>query len=76
MSRISLKPIVEYMHSQVEVELTNGQRISGILKGYDDFTNLTLFHAHEILTQQEGGVIPLGNMLLRGNQIVWIERQT
>ena len=52
--------------------LIGNRVIKGILRGYDDFMNLVLDQAKEIVNGNENGHI--GMTVIRGNSIVRIEQ--
>jgi small nuclear ribonucleoprotein G len=60
----------KYMDLRIDISMKSKERVVGVLKGYDQFLNIVLDNAVEVI---EGGEAPkpreLGTILIRGNSI-------
>lgn len=59
------------MDLRVDLKLNAGRHVAGILKGYDQFLNVVLDNAIEILEDNQKR--ELGTIVLRGNSVVMWE---
>eukprot|EP00038_Savillea_parva_P009124 m.181414 g.181414 ORF g.181414 m.181414 type:complete len:93 (-) comp15249_c0_seq1:207-485(-) len=61
----------QYVNKTVEVVTQDGRVIVGLLKGYDQYTNLILDECHERVYSSDVGVEPvvLGLYIVRGDNI-------
>ncbi|KAJ5077963.1 small nuclear ribonucleoprotein g [Anaeramoeba ignava] len=60
-----------FMDKRVSVKLNGDRFITGIIRGYDQFMNLTLTESFEDLL--DGSKVSLGTVVVRGNGIISIE---
>ena len=59
------------MDKRLSVKLNGNRRVSGVLRGFDQYMNLVLDEAVEELSAQER--LEIGMVVLRGNSVVMIE---
>ncbi len=57
-----------YMDHQVSISLNKGRKVTGTLRGYDQFMNLVLDQA----VQEDGR--PVGLVVIRGSSIVQVSK--
>ncbi|KAL0480843.1 small nuclear ribonucleoprotein G [Acrasis kona] len=57
-----------YMEKRLTVKLSGNRRVTGVLRGYDQFMNLTIENAVEDETKES-----LGMVVIRGNSIEMME---
>lgn len=62
----------KYMDKLLTIKVNGDRRVSGILRGYDQFLNVVLEDATE---EKDGESIPIGMIVLRGNGIVQLQSQ-
>lgn len=62
----------KYMDKLLTIKVNGDRRVSGILRGYDQFLNVVLEDATE---EKDGQSIPIGMIVLRGNGIVQLQSQ-
>ena len=62
----------KYMDKLLTIKVNGDRRVSGILRGYDQFLNVVLEDATE---EKDGESIPIGMSVLRGNGIVQLQSQ-
>ncbi|QWW24622.1 hypothetical protein CA7LBN_003479 [Candidozyma auris] len=60
----------QYLDKSVVVELNGGRSVSGVLRGYDVFMNVTLAEA---LEHSKKDKLSLGTVVIRGNSILSVE---
>lgn len=60
------------LNSPVIVKIRGGREFRGILDGYDIHMNLVLEDAEELLDEVATNSKPLGTILVRGDNIVYI----
>lgn len=60
-----------YLDKTISLHLNKGRKISGTLRGYDQFMNIVLGDALE--EQSPNNVKPIGMVVVRGNSIVQFE---
>lgn len=60
----------QYLDKSVVVELNGGRSVSGVLRGYDVFMNVTLAEA---LEHSKKDKLLLGTVVIRGNSILSVE---
>jgi small nuclear ribonucleoprotein G len=58
------------MDKKVSVQLNGNRKVTGTLKGYDIFLNVTLIDA---LEEQKDEKLNIGTIVIRGNSIVSLE---
>eukprot|EP01115_Flamella_aegyptia_P014511 TRINITY_DN83004_c2_g2_i1.p1 TRINITY_DN83004_c2_g2~~TRINITY_DN83004_c2_g2_i1.p1 ORF type:complete len:79 (+),score=6.26 TRINITY_DN83004_c2_g2_i1:29-265(+) len=61
----------KFMDKRLAVQLNANRKVSGILRGYDQFMNLVLEDSIEEVSASERNEI--GLIVLRGNSIVMVE---
>jgi len=61
----------KYMDKNMIVKLNGNRKISGILRGYDQFMNLVIDNTIEEVSGSERNEI--GMVVIRGNSVVMIE---
>jgi small nuclear ribonucleoprotein G len=59
-----------YMDKKLQLKLNRNRVVTGTLRGYDQFMNVTLEGAKEITKDKE---TPLGLIVIRGNSIDMLE---
>ena len=59
------------MDKRLSVKLNGNRRVSGVLRGFDQYMNLVLDEAVEEVSAQER--LEIGMVVLRGNSVVMIE---
>ncbi len=68
----TMPDIKGYENKRVLVRLEGNRRVSGVLRGYDHFMNLTLADAAEELAGGQAPV-PLNTAIIRGSSVLNIE---
>ncbi|KAL6452566.1 SMX2 Small nuclear ribonucleoprotein G [Candida maltosa Xu316] len=68
---VSEPELKSYMDRKISVQLNGSRKITGTLRGYDIFLNITLTDALEVDTK--GETMNVGVTVIRGNSIVSIE---
>lgn len=58
----------KYLDKKLDVRLNGNRRITGLLRGFDQFMNLVLEDTSEMIGNNEKSSI--GTVLIRGNSIV------
>jgi small nuclear ribonucleoprotein G len=71
MSRSGGPDLKKYMDKALTIKMNGNRRVSGFLRGYDQFLNLVLEDATEDAT--DGKKIPIGMVVLRGNGIIQLQ---
>ena len=68
------KLLVEFVDKKVSIITNDGRLIVGMLKGFDNVTNVILEGSEERVFSQDEGVerIPLGLYLVRGDNITCV----
>ena len=61
----------KFMDLRVDLRLNAGRHVAGVLKGYDQFLNIVLDNAIEIVSKDEKR--ELGTIVIRGNSVVMWE---
>ena len=61
----------QYMDLTVDIHLNANRHVAGVLKGYDQFLNIVLDSAIEILNEKDKR--NLGTIVIRGNSIQYWE---
>lgn len=61
----------KFMDLRVDLRLNANRHIAGVLKGYDQFLNIVLDNAIEIISKDEKR--ELGTIVIRGNSVVMWE---
>ena len=59
-----------YMDKALAVKVNGNRKVSGVLRGYDQFLNLGLEAAIE---DPDGQEVPIGMVVLRGNSIIQLQ---
>eukprot|EP00619_Florenciella_sp_RCC1007_P012655 CAMPEP_0205921226 /NCGR_PEP_ID=MMETSP1325-20131115/12499_1 /ASSEMBLY_ACC=CAM_ASM_000708 /TAXON_ID=236786 /ORGANISM="Florenciella sp., Strain RCC1007" /LENGTH=76 /DNA_ID=CAMNT_0053289009 /DNA_START=60 /DNA_END=290 /DNA_ORIENTATION=+ len=60
-----------YMDKHLSIKLNGQRKVSGILRGYDNFMNLVLDETIEERSATERN--PIGMVVIRGNSIIQFE---
>tara|TARA_A100001035_G_scaffold247757_1_gene217465 strand:+ start:281 stop:502 length:222 start_codon:yes stop_codon:yes gene_type:complete len=60
-----------YLEKTVMLNLNKNRKVSGILRGYDQFMNLVLEDAEE--QARDGSKTDIGSIVIRGNCILQVE---
>mmetsp|Transcript_518 Transcript_518/g.517 ORF Transcript_518/g.517 Transcript_518/m.517 type:complete len:80 (+) Transcript_518:16-255(+) len=60
--------LAKYLDKRLDITLNSNRKVAGIMKGYDQFMNIVLDHAIEILKDDETRQI--GTVVIRGNSII------
>ena len=71
MSRSSGPDLKKYMDKSLTIKMNGNRRVSGVLRGYDQFLNLVLEDATE--DAADGRKTPIGMVILRGNGIIQLQ---
>jgi small nuclear ribonucleoprotein G len=58
----------KYMDKRLDIRLNAARRVVGILRGYDQFMNIVLEDAQEVISKEVK--TPIGTVMIRGNSIV------
>ncbi len=58
----------KYMDKRLDIRMSAGRRIIGVLRGYDQFMNLVLEECSEVVAKDER--VRLGTIMMRGNSVV------
>jgi small nuclear ribonucleoprotein G len=66
----SFSPLSRYLDKQLDLKLNGKRRVTGVLRGFDDFMNLVLDDAAEVTAS---GKEPCGTIVIRGNAVVMME---
>ncbi len=61
----------KFMDLRVDLRLNCNRHVAGVLKGYDQFLNIVLDNAIEIVSKDEKR--ELGTVVIRGNSVVMWE---
>jgi len=61
----------KYMDKRLAIRLNAGRKVTGILRGFDQFMNLVIEHTIEEISTTERHEI--GMVVLRGNSVVMME---
>mmetsp|Transcript_12817 Transcript_12817/g.19407 ORF Transcript_12817/g.19407 Transcript_12817/m.19407 type:complete len:105 (+) Transcript_12817:57-371(+) len=70
---LSVAPdLKNYLDKKLCLKLNAGRKVTGILRGYDQFMNVVVDEASE-LNNQEKTTSSLGTVVIRGNSIITIE---
>lgn len=70
-AKSGLPDLAKYVDKRVMVRLHENRKVSGVLRGYDQFMNVVMHGAAE--ENYDGSSNPLGETVVRGNTIVNIE---
>ncbi|KAK6457680.1 putative small nuclear ribonucleoprotein G (snRNP-G) [Scheffersomyces xylosifermentans] len=68
---VSAPELKSYMDKKLSIQLNGTRTVTGTLRGYDVFLNITLADALEVL--QNGEKVNIGTIVIRGNSIVSLE---
>ena len=71
MSRSSGPDLKKYLDKALTIKMNGNRRVSGVLRGYDQFLNLVLEDATE--DAADGRKTPIGMVVLRGNGIIQLQ---
>lgn len=71
MSKTSGPDLKRYMDKELSIKLNGNRRVKGILRGFDQFMNITLEETVEEVSLTEKN--PIGMVVIRGNSIVQFE---
>ncbi len=67
---ITIKMLADSLHKKVLIRLKGGKRIRGNLEGFDQHMNLLLQNGEEL--QEDGSFKPLGSVIIRGDNVIFI----
>ncbi len=70
--KLPLTLLRENVNKQIRVQLKDGTRIQGVLLSLDEYMNLLLKDAVE-LDAKNNPKVKWGLVLVRGNNILWVE---
>lgn len=70
---VSAPELKGYTNKALSVQLNGSRVITGILKGYDIFLNLTMENAAEINQKKKGEKLSIGTCVIRGNSVVSVQ---
>ena len=62
----------KYMGKSLAVKMNANRTVTGELQGYDQFMNLVLENAKEVV-KGGGADIPIGTVVIRGNSVIRLE---
>ncbi|OBA20004.1 putative small nuclear ribonucleo protein G (snRNP-G) [Metschnikowia bicuspidata var. bicuspidata NRRL YB-4993] len=68
---VSAPELKSYLDKKVSVQLNGSRTVTGTLRGYDVFMNITMADALE--HDPKGEQLALGTIVVRGNSIVSVE---
>jgi len=68
---VSVPELKNYMDKKLSIQLNGSRKVTGTLRGYDVFLNITLGEALE--EQKNGDKLNIGTIVIRGNSIVSME---
>ncbi|EQC27603.1 small nuclear ribonucleoprotein G [Saprolegnia diclina VS20] len=71
MSKNTGPDLKKYMDKTLCIKLNGSRKVSGVLRGFDQFMNITLEEAIEEVSTTEAN--KLGMVVIRGNSIVQFE---
>ncbi|KAF0683980.1 Aste57867_24061 [Aphanomyces stellatus] len=71
MSKVTGPDLKRYMDKTLSIKLNGNRKVSGVLRGFDQFMNITLDETIEEVSQTEANKI--GMVVIRGNSIVQFE---
>jgi len=71
MSKVYGPDLKKYMDKNMIIKLNGNRKISGILRGYDQFMNLVIDNTVEEVSPSERNEI--GMVVIRGNSVVMME---
>ena len=61
----------KYMDKKLQLVLNGQRKVSGVMRGFDQFMNVVLDETEEILA--DGDATSIGMVVIRGNSIVRFE---
>mmetsp|Transcript_42216 Transcript_42216/g.117541 ORF Transcript_42216/g.117541 Transcript_42216/m.117541 type:complete len:85 (+) Transcript_42216:304-558(+) len=77
MPKVLPPELKKYMEKRLSIKLNAARRVTGVLRGYDQFMNLVLDEAIEnpagSTSASAGEGAPIGLVVVRGNSIVQME---
>ena len=62
----------KYMGKSLAVKMNANRTVTGELQGYDQFMNLVLENAKEVV-KGGGQDVPIGTVVIRGNSVIRLE---
>ncbi|WEJ96808.1 hypothetical protein PSN45_004352 [Yamadazyma tenuis] len=68
---VSTPELKKYMNKKISVHLNGTRSVTGVLKAFDVFLNITLSEALEV--RENGDTSNIGTVVIRGNSIVSME---
>jgi len=71
MSKVYGPDLKRYMDKTMTIKLNGNRKVTGILRGYDQFMNLVIDNTVEEISQTERNEI--GMVVIRGNSVVLLE---
>jgi len=71
MSKVYGPDLKRYMDKSMTIKLNGNRRVTGVLRGYDQFMNLVIDNTVEEISPNERNEI--GMVVIRGNSVVLLE---
>jgi len=71
MSKVYGPDLKKYMDKNMTIKLNGNRKVTGILRGYDQFMNLVIDNTVEEVSANERNEI--GMVVIRGNSVVMLE---
>lgn len=71
MSKLAAPDLKRYMEKRLSIKLNASRKVTGTLRGFDQFMNVVLADASEVVSATERNDI--GTVVIRGNSIVQLE---
>jgi len=71
MSKVYGPDLKKYMDKNMTIKLNGNRKVTGILRGYDQFMNLVIDNTVEEVSANERSEI--GMVVIRGNSVVMLE---
>jgi len=71
MSKVQGPDLKKYLDKNMTIKLNGNRKVTGILRGYDQFMNLVLDNSIEEVSASERNEI--GMVVIRGNSVVMFE---
>eukprot|EP00762_Andalucia_godoyi_P000210 ANDGO_02419.mRNA.1 Small nuclear ribonucleoprotein G len=72
MTKLAPPDLKKYLEKKVSVKMNANRTVVGILRGFDQFMNITMEDVIE-LVHDDGAPVPLGTVLIRGNSVHMLE---
>jgi len=71
MSKVGGPDLKKFMDKKISVKLNANRHVVGVMRGFDQFMNMVLENAVEIVSPQERNEI--GMVVIRGNSALMLE---